>query len=340
MKAAVLKDIGNLKIEEREIPNPNEGEVIIKLIYALTCGTDLKSYERGHPYLKFPRVIGHEYVGEIIAKGKDVKKFEIGDIVTGANSAPCGECFYCKKGNFNLCERLYENLIGFTIDGAFAEYMKIPRRIVEKNLYKIYEKDYSKYACIEPLACVIHAWKFFNVNEDDKILIIGSGPIGLLHAQVALNKSKHVYLLGKHEDRLNLAKKLNIKTFDFEVYKEKLEELKDKEGFDIVIEAVGTLEAWNIAFDLVRKGGILVYFGGLKSGTKISLDAYKIHYGELKILGSFHHDPDSVRIAYEMIKQGKVNTKMLITSERKLEDLENALIDMAKGKDMKVGIKF
>ncbi|HLI46727.1 MAG TPA: alcohol dehydrogenase catalytic domain-containing protein [Geobacterales bacterium] len=338
MKAAVLKNIRELKIEEKEIPVPSKGELVIRLLYALTCGTDLKSYERGHPFLKFPRIIGHEYVGEVVAKGDLVKNFEIGDLVTGANSAPCGECFYCRKGNHNLCERLNETLLGFTLDGAFAQYMKVPRRIVEKNLYKIEERDYKKYASIEPLACVVHSWKFIDVKGDDNILIIGSGPIAILHSQLALNYSKNVSLLGKHDNRLSLARRLGIKVYDYEIYKQRLDELK--EGFDIVIEAVGTPEAWGMAFDLVRKGGSLLYFGGLKSGTQVSFDAYKIHYGELQIYGSFHHDPVSVRRAFELIKENKVDTKILITSERNLEEIESALLDMASGKDMKVGIKF
>jgi len=340
MKAALLKAIREIKIEEKEIPKPKNGELLIKVLYSLTCGTDLKAYERGHPYIKYPRIIGHEYVGEVIEKGSDVKNFEIGEIVTGANSAPCMNCYYCKKGNYNLCENLKDTLIGFTLDGSFAEYMIIPKRIVELNLFKIKEKNYKKYASLEPLACVVHAWNLLKVNDDDEVLIIGSGPIALLHAQLALSFTKKVHLLGKHESRLKLAKMLGVKVYDYEEYKDEIARLKEGEGYDIVIEAVGTIEAWNIAFELVRKGGSLVYFGGLKAGTQINLDAYKIHYGELKILGSFHHDPNSVKKAFELIKKNKVNTEMLITSERKVDELEQALLSMAKGEDMKVGITF
>ncbi len=332
MKAAVLYGIRDLRIEDREIPKIGEGEVLVKIKYALTCGTDLKAYERGHPYIKYPIILGHEYVGEVVEIGKKVESFEKGDLITSANSAPCYECFYCKKRLYNLCERLKENLIGFTVNGSFAEYMVVPERILKVNTFKISEKNFKKYACLEPLACVVHAWNLINVKEDDTVLIIGSGPIAILHAQVALKHSKMVTLIGKHESRLKIARKLGIEVLDLEQMQIK------KNGYDIVIEAVGSLEAWNMAFDLVGKGGSVLFFGGLKAGSNVCFDAYKIHYGEVKILGSFHHDPNSVKKAFEMIEKKLINTELIITSERKLEEIEKALEDMATGKDMKVGI--
>ncbi len=332
MKAALLYGIRDIRIEEKEIPKIKEGEVLVKIRYALTCGTDLKAYERGHPYIKYPIILGHEYVGEVVEVGKEVEGLERGDLITSANSAPCYDCFYCKKNLYNLCERLKENLIGFTINGSFAEYMVVPERILRVNTYKIKETNFRKYASLEPLACVVHSWNLIKVGENDEVLIIGSGPIAILHAQIALNHSKKVTLIGKHESRLKIARKLGIEVLD-------LEQIRTKENeYDVVIEAVGSIEAWNMAFDFVRKGGTVLFFGGLSAGSKVCFDAYKIHYGEVKLLGSFHHEPNSVKKAFEMIEKNMVNTELIITSERKLEEIGKAFEDMANGKDMKVGI--
>ena len=339
MKAALLKNIRKIEVADISIPEPKEDEILIKVVYSLTCGTDLKAYERGHPYIKYPIVLGHEYVGDIVRKGKDVKEFEIGDIVAGVNSAPCFNCFYCKKFQYNLCENIEDVLLGFKLNGCFAEYMIIPSRIVKVNLFKIEEKDFKKYAMLEPLACVVHGVNILKIQENENVLIIGSGPIGILLAQVCKNITRDVFLLAKHINRIKIAEKLGIKTINVEEnYEEEIKKITNNYGFDAVIEAVGTLEAWNLAFKFVRKGGKLMYFGGLKKGTKISLDAYKIHYGELKIFGSFHHDPASVKEAYNFIKQNKIQVQSLITEEMKLENIEKALLSMAEGKNMKVGI--
>lgn len=332
MKAAFLYGIKDLRISDIDERKPKEGEIAIRVLYSLTCGTDLKTYERGHPYIVYPRILGHEYVGEIIAKGEGVKDFEIGDIVAGANSAPCFDCFYCKRNKFNLCENLKDSLLGFTKDGSFSEYMIIPSKIVKTNLFRIEDKEYKKYAALEPLACVVHGWNLLGQQDFENVLIIGSGPIALLHAQMAKRRSKNVILIGKHEERLKKARELGIEVHDLEKEKE-----IDKK-FELVIEAVGKQDAWEMAFNYVEKGSTVLFFGGLKYGSKVLFDAYKIHYEEIKLLGSFHHDPKSVKEAFELIRNGIINVPLLITSERRLEELKEALEDMAKGKEMKVGI--
>ncbi len=340
MKAAVLYEPRKLVIEEVENPQAKDGEILIKVLYALTCGTDLKTYERGHTMIKYPMIIGHEYVGEVIENRSKNEKIKKGDIVVGANSAPCFNCYYCKKENYSLCEKLNESLLGFTKPGCFAEYMVIPQRISEINLFKLNDYDYKRYASLEPLACVVHGWKYLNVKDEDYVLIIGSGPIGILHALMAKLYTKNVYLLGKHKERLSLINELGINTFDYDEYYKNLHEIKNHYYFDVVIEAVGTNEAWNLAFELVRKGGFLLLFGGLGPNSKAIFDATKIHYGEIKILGSFHHDPNSIKKSFELIRDKVIPIDKLITSEVNLEKIEFALNNMAKGWDMKVGIKI
>jgi Threonine dehydrogenase and related Zn-dependent dehydrogenases len=340
MRAAVLYKPRELRIEDVDYPNINEGEILVKVLYSLTCGTDLKTYERGHALIKYPVIIGHEYVAEVIRNKSENKEIKEGDIITGANSAPCFNCYFCIKKEYSLCENLNDMILGLTRNGSFSEYMVIPNRISKYNVYKVYEKDYKKYASLEPLACVIHGWKFLKAKDDDNILIIGSGPIGILHACIASFYTKNVILLGKHKERLDLIKSIGIKTLNYDEYKNNLENLKKGNRFDIVIEAVGTKESWNLAFDLVRKGGTVLLFGGLGPNSTITFDATKIHYGEVKIIGSFHHDPDSVKKAYELIKERKIPIEKLITSEVELDKLEEALISMANGKDMKVGVRI
>lgn len=340
MKAAVLYKPGDLRIEDVKEPRIKEGEILIKVLYSLTCGTDLKAYERGHALIKYPVILGHEYVGEVIENKSDNKELKEGDIITGANSAPCYNCYYCRKKDYSLCENLHEIILGIAKNGSFSEYMVIPNRIAKYNIYKIYEKDFKRYASLEPLACVIHGWKYLKVNENDNIIVIGSGPIGILHAFLAKLHTPNVILLGKHKERIDLIRSMGIKVLDYEEYSNNLDKLKNEYKFDVSIEAVGTKDTWNLAFDLVRKGGTVLLFGGLGPNASVTFDSTKIHYGELKILGSFHHDPESVKNAYEIIKEKKIPVEKLVTSEVKLDQLESALINMAKGKDMKVGIKF
>jgi len=334
MKAAVFYEPNKIEIERVEEPKIGYGDILVKVLISLTCGTDVKLYKRGHPLVRPPRIIGHEFVGEIVKVGEGVREFKIGQRVVSANSAPCNSCFYCKIGRENLCENLNECIIGFTLDGSYAEYLRIPERIVRQNTFVVPEDvNLKRMALLEPLACVIHGQILGDIKIGDKVTIIGSGPIGLLHAKISsLRGAKEVIVMDYNQTRLDKAK-------EFGATKTIL--IKEKDFFedsDVVIEAMGRPETWEMAIKICRKGGKVIFFGGCPPGTKASLDTKKVHYEELSLIGSFHHTPSSVLKAYHLLTNGKVEGEKLITDEMNLDKVKEALDTVSEKKNLKVAI--
>ncbi len=345
MLAVRFYEPGNLRAEQVAIPEPEPGELIVKSAVALTCGTDVKMYKRGHQLAKPPQIMGHEFAGTVSAIGKDVTKFSVGMKVVAANSAPCNRCFYCLLHQPNLCERLNESIIGFTWPGTYAEYVRVPERIVRQNTFQVPEGvPLETVASLEPLACVVHGWDLAkDLPAGGTTVIIGGGPIGLLHAQLArLNGARQVVLCDVVEDRLKEAEGVGVDVTinsSNENLLARVRELTDGRGADMVVEAVGRRETWDAAPGLARKGGTVLLFGGCPSGTLASFEAEKIHYGELHVQGSFHHTPSSVERAFRLIVSGRVSIKPLISHEMPLERAEEALQLMGSGKALKIALR-
>ncbi len=245
MLAVRFYEPGVLKVEQVPVPEPEPGELIVKSAVALTCGTDVKMYKRGHLLAKPPQIMGHEFAGTVSAVGKDVANFSVGMRVVAANSAPCNQCFYCLLHQPNLCEHLNESLIGFTWPGTYAEYVRIPARIVRQNTFQVPDSvPLESVASLEPLACVVHGWDLAKgFPAGGTAVIIGGGPIGLLHAQLArLNGARHVALCDVVSDRLKEAEgvgvdvTINSSTEDLVA---RVRELTEGKGADTVVEAVG-----------------------------------------------------------------------------------------------------
>jgi len=264
--------------------------------------------------------------------------------IVSANSAPCNKCFFCLMHQPNLCEHLKEILIGFTWPGTYAEYVRIPERIVRQNTFQIPEGvALESVASLEPLACVLHGWDMLDRVPGAVVVIIGGGPIGLLHAQLArLNGASKVVLSDVVQDRLNEAGKIGVDVTinsDQEDLTDRVLELTNSRGADIVVEAVGKRETWESAHRLARKGGGLLLFGGCSAGTVVSFEAEKIHYGELHVQGSFHHTPSAVDRAFRLIVSGQVSIEPLISSEMPLQRAKEALEMMSSGKALKIALR-
>jgi len=333
-----------LKAEQVPIPTPGPGELIVKNHVALTCGTDVKMFKRGHPLAKPPQIMGHEFAGTVSEIGSGVGNFRVGMRVVSANSAPCNKCFYCLIHQPNLCEHLDESVLGFTWPGSYAEYVRIPERIVRQNTFQVPDGvPLESVASLEPLACVVHGWDLVGQVSGGTAVIIGGGPIGLLHAQFArLNGARQVALCDVVPERLREAEKIGVDTtIDSanENVVERVASLTDGRGADIVVEAVGRSETWESTIGLVRKGGAILLFGGCPSGTMVSFKAEKIHYGELHVQGAFHHTPAAVERAFCLIVSGQVSIKPLISHEMPLEKTEEALRLMGEGKALKVALR-
>lgn len=332
----------NIRYEETDINVPKAGEVRVKIEAALTCGTDLKTYRRGHPVLikRTPSGFGHEFSGVIESVGKNVKDFKVGDRVVAANSAPCGKCYFCKRGEYNLCENLE------FLNGAYAEYINVPERIVSKNMIKLPDNlDFAKAAFCEPLANVVHGIEKTDIKPGQVVGIVGIGTIGLMFVKLAKLKGAKVIAAGRNPMKLKLAQEFGgaDEVIDLTKYKnpEKifLSFTEENKGLDAAIECVGLPEIWERMFCLVRKGGTVNLFGGCKSGTTINIDTRRLHYDELKVIGVFHHTPQYFRQAFDLIASGKIDVEKLITHVMPLSQTEAALNLVAKGDAIKVLLK-
>ena len=343
MKAVLFYGPENIKYDENVRIKPLEaGEVLVKIESALTCGTDVKTYRRGHPVLikSIPSGFGHEFAGTVAKIGDGVDNVKVGDRVVAANSAPCGECFYCKREEYNLCENLD------LLNGAYAEYIVVPSRIVKKNMLILPDDlSFDKAAFCEPLANVVHGIERTDIKSGQTVGIIGIGPIGLMFARLAKLKGAKVIVAGRNPLKLRMADEfahadeivdLGKYPNPEMIFKEFTEE---KKGLDVAIECVGLPEIWERIFSCVRPGGTVHFFGGCKSGSTVSFDTTKMHYGDIKLMSVFHHTPKYFRQALEHIKSGDVEVEKLITDTLTLKDVEYAMKQHIAGKAIKFLIK-
>jgi L-iditol 2-dehydrogenase len=284
VRALIFHAPGDARIQEVPDPVPGPGEIVIRIEAALTDGTDRKAFRRGHPVLLGPppAAFGHEYAGVVIAS--ESERFQPGDRVTGANSAPCGECRQCLRDREELCERLMPLL-----NGAYAELLRIPERIVRTNVHHVPDDvPFEIAAMVEPLACAVHAAE----GVDGEVAVLGRGSMGRMLAAVTGAR-----VLGRQDDG----------------------------RWDTVIEAAGTPDAWARAINLVRPGGTVVFFGGLPRGTELAVDTYRLHYEALTLRGVFHHRPRDVRRALAILSGEPSRFRDLLTGETDLDGTVAAL---------------
>lgn len=338
MKAIQYYGPKDIRYEEVMVKPPEDGEVVVKIMAALTCGTDVKTFRRGHPVLikEIPSGFGHEFAGIIERVGRNVEGFQVGDRVVAANSAPCGECFYCKKQEYNLCENL--NLL----NGAYAQYITVPARIVKKNMLHLPDSlSFERAAFCEPLANVVHGAERTGIKAGDSVGIIGIGPIGLLFARVAKLMGARVIVAGRNPMKLKAAEDfahvdgiIDLKKYSNpeRIFREFSDENK---GLDVAIECVGLPEIWEQIFACVRPGGTVHFFGGCKSGSKVTFDTTKMHYGDIKMMSVFHHTPKYFRMALDYIASGDMEVEKLITDTLPLDKVEYAMNEHIQGRAIK-----
>ena len=323
MTAAVLYGKEDVQIETVDVPQIGRGDVLVRVRAALTCGTDVKVFRRGYHARMIvpPALFGHELGGDIVAMGKDVRGFKMGQRVVAANSAPCGECFYCQRNQENLCEDLLFN------NGAYAEYIRIPERIVRKNMYEVPDHvSYQDAALVEPLACVLRGLEESNVRPGDTVAVIGLGPIGMMFVRLAKTVSNaRVIAIGRRPQQLLRASKMGadetVLNCDGADVVGPVHEMTGGRGADVVIEAVGLPEVWQLAIKLLRRGGVVNFFGGCPDGTQLSLDTNLLHYSELTCKASFHHTPALIRKALGLVSRGYVGAKDFVNHSEPLTNL-------------------
>jgi L-iditol 2-dehydrogenase len=292
VRAALLHAPGDLRIEEVPRPEPGPGDVLVQVEVALTDGTDLKTYRRGHPLLltESPARFGHEFSGLIDGRR-----------VVAANSAPCDACDGCARGE--QCRELV------FLAGAYAEWLVVPERIAAVNLHDVPRGVAAEVAAmVEPLACCLRGTERAGITAGDTVAILGAGPIGLMLAACVADAGGWPVIVGGREERRALAESFGA-------------ELGDGHRADVVIEAAGTEQAWSDAVALVRPGGTVVMFGGLPRDAAPPVDAYRVHYEELTVRGSFHHTPQTVRAALVFLASGAYPWERLVTHRISLDEL-------------------
>ncbi len=332
MRAAVLHGREDIRIESVPVPEVAPGELIVRVGAALTCGTDLKVFRRGYHARMIvpPALFGHELAGTVVEAGQGVTGFAAGDRVVALNSAPCGQCYFCQRGQENLCDDLLFN------NGAYAEFIRIPARIVAKNTLHIPDNVPLEHAALtEPLACAVHGFEDSRPHPGDIVAIIGGGPLGLMMLHVAALAGCEVIAIVKHDGQVEAAKQLGaahvVQTTSIRKAIRETRALTPKNrGVDIAIEAVGVPEAWEEAVEMVRKGGTVNFFGGCAADTHVTLDTNRIHYSDITLRATFHHTPAICRKALDLIASGRFQAGAFITGHAHLYELNRVFEKLMK----------
>jgi L-iditol 2-dehydrogenase len=343
MTAAVLYGSEDLRIEQIDVPSLAPDEVLLRVRLALTDGTDLKVWKRGYhaKMIRPPAVFGHEVVGDVAAAGKRVdSRWRVGMRVIAANSAPCLRCFHCRRGQENLCADLLFN------NGAYAEYMRIPGRIVAENMLEVpHSVDDSSAALTEPLACVLRGIHEMELRSGDTAAVIGCGPIGLKYVRMLTRRGVRAIALARRAAPLEVARRLGAAhTINVTEEPDAAGGVKalteDHRGADGVVEAAGNPATWEMALRMVRRGGVVNFFSGLPSGTKVEIEPATIHYSEIKLISPFHHTPRFIREALEAIRRGDISAQDFVTEEISLAGLPQAFERMkSRSGEIKLAVR-
>jgi L-iditol 2-dehydrogenase len=289
VRALIFHGRGDLRLEEVPDPEPGSGDVLVRVEVALTDSTDLKAFRRGHPVLlgDAPTPFGHEFCGIDVATGRRV---------VAANSDG---------------DRTHLQLL----NGAYAELLVVPERIARVNLLPVPDRLAPEVAAlVEPLACCLHGVDRAGIQGGETVAVLGAGPIGLMLCACLQDAGAHPVVVGGRPERRAL-----VPEFGGSV--------GGAEGADVAIEAAGTARAWGQALGLVRKGGTVVLFSGLPAGEHVPLDAYRLHYDELTVRGSFHHTPQTVRAALAFLASGAYPWARLLTHEVGLDGVAPLFAD-------------
>jgi L-iditol 2-dehydrogenase len=329
MWAAILRQPGEVSVEMVPTPKPERGEVLLRVVAATTCGTDLKAFLRGHPQIPMPGPFGHEYSGIVAAVGEG-SQFEPGQAVMGVHSAPCGHCRWCAIGQENLCETIMET----KVLGSFAEYLLIPERIASRHLFpKPAGLDFAEAALLEPLACVAQALEMISVDRSSRVLVLGAGAIALMFVGTLRHVGcECVTLSARSPARFTLAASLGAETCDWEA-------AFSRPDFDLVIECTGSPEVWSRSLACPRRGGVVVWFGGCPKGTQVALDATRVHYDQITILSPFHFGSGAVRTALSWLTERRLGLSVLLSGERSLGEIANVFEDLSRRKGIKYVIR-
>jgi L-iditol 2-dehydrogenase len=341
VKAVVYHGPGDLRVENIDAPILNEGDALLEVSYCGLCGTDVKTYRRGHHMFTPPCILGHEVVGKIaeIAGKSERSDIAVGDLVAVAPYVPCYGCAYCRKGREELCVNK-----GW-IEGAFAEYVRIPAEVISKGTFHVSSAENLKLGCLsEPLACCVNAVEDSHVGLADTVMIIGAGPMGLLMLELCKTVGVSKILVSEPNDfrRKKASERGGVVLDPAEAGVDVsawAKEQSDGVGADVVFVCVGTVDAVNSALGCVRKGGTVNIFGGLPGGSSLSIDPHILHYDEVILTGSFGFTPLQFHTALTMLTCGTIDVGSIITHEFDIDRAKEAFDMASSGEALKILLK-
>lgn len=341
MKAIQLFGKEQLQLVEVAKPEINEHELLVKVKAASICGTDVRMYKNGYQNVspENPLTLGHEIAGVIEVVGNKVKGYQTGQRVALAPNMGCGICDQCVSGNTHLCDTY--QAFGINLPGGFSEYIKVPEEAIRQGNVTMLEDgiSYEEAALIEPFSCVFNGQEIAEVHAGDIVLIIGSGPIGIMHAMLAFSKgASKVIMNDLQESRLLAAKELmpQLIVMNSSNLQEQIQKETNGHGIDLCIIAAPAPQAQSESLHYMAMNGRLLFFGGLpKERENVPLNTNILHYLQLRIFGCTRASLSGYRTSEKLIASGRIAVDKLITKRYTIEEFEQAF-DNAK---QAVGLK-
>ena len=343
MKAFIMDENRELKIAEVPEPYAKEDNMIVRVRSASICGTDMRTFLKGNAKITPPRVLGHEFAGDVIHAGNLAKEygFQEGDRVTAAPAIGCGECWPCKSGHTNMCDHL--ETIGFQYDGVFAKYVEIPAKAIRNGnvLHLPDDIDYDAATLIEPAACALNGQSYMHIQKGDYVVIYGSGMIGCIHAELAFRKkAAKVIMVEPVEKRGKIAMEkvpgvVWINPFTQNTVEEVMK-LTDNRGANVVITATSAPSVHTEAQVIAAKMGRISLFGGLPGESKGYIDSNLIHYKELQVCGVHATTPGFMKEIMEIMQDNALDSTKYIERIVSLDDIEKGFEAIRDENIMKV----
>jgi L-iditol 2-dehydrogenase len=341
MNALVLAGVDDLRLETRPVPEIGDGELLLKTGAAFICGTDVRMLRNGAKAM--PLVLGHEFAGTVVRAGKSVRGYPEGTRVAVAPNMGCGVCDACASGNTQDCSSM--TALGVQIDGGFAEYVRIPAAAVSQgNVSPIGDASFALSALAEPLSCVYNSFERARMRVGETVLVIGAGPIGLMHAKLyKLAGAAAVIINDMNAERLSAcaAEDSSFIAVDGERTTERVMELTRGRGADVVVVAASSAAAQQASFSLAAMHGRVIFFGGLPAGKEVvPLDTNVIHYKMITVTGTSRQSLRQYRACLDLIGRGLVDLRGVATGRYPLSDYPRAFADASAGVGLKTGFVF
>lgn len=344
MQVALFYGPGIMKIEERPVPEPRSGEVLLKIGACAICGTDLRIFHYGHKNVTPPQVIGHEIAGEIVKLGEGVGGYKVGDRVIAVTAVGCGHCRFCQRGIYNLCSSF--RALGYNFPGGFAEYMIIPAEAVRQgNLLKIPPTlPLDEASLVEPLSCCINGQEYLSMELGERVVIFGAGPIGCMHVELARARGASlIILIDVLPERLAIAKRFSADHFlngKDPALIDKVLSLTDGEGADLIIAACSAKKAQEDSLKVAAKKARISFFAGLpKDDPVINFDSNILHYKEISVYGAFASYHSQYQKALALVAHRRIDMRKFITGRVKLSEIEKGFKLAESGEGLKVVVE-